>query len=514
MNRNRFQYASLEHNTIMIPPEILSSIFSIAIMDITDADKCTADHETACITSALGRPIICTVRSKTRSRGSTPQSLFKFLLIVCHVCHEWRTQVLNNPSLWSTIQYDRNICDAALSFWVMRASGQALNITLHLIPEHDHIQWGYRHSSHTNLVRRDTRLLQALNILIARSHRWRSLTVTARCTFDLMNVIQRLESVPFVPTLERFVIRGEELECTSMISSEDERWFKQPKVFFQGSHPVLCDFRLYCVPTSWCDASTSSLLRVLCIESGHSNNSQGDDSLDALLRCADNLHTLSITSDRSYVFSNGGVHLPFLTRLDVEFTDSEFAFNFFSGIRTTNLTTLSLSLADDDFSIVLEHLSRRPPTENILGRVENLIIKNLNSSVASMDVFISRLTSVRRITFLTTFIGYKTFFKRLVLNATAPQPIDEPQQDYFATPKDRAVCPMLSTFISCGLTGTELVDLVQVRQNIGHPLNQLHMTMDDYIHPHDLSWLSKNVQTFSSRFYYSPLRSLHQEYGF
>lgn len=510
----RLQYKSFDFSATVIPPEVLSSIFTLAIADITAANEHTSKEGTADILSAVGKPLISAVRSiygSSKAQNIRTQSILQFLLVVCHVCHEWRTETLNNSSLWSTIHYDRNINDDALSFWIARASTQPLDIQLYLSPEHDHhIQWGYRHSSHVNIAKRDTRLMRALNILATHCEQWRSLTVIAKCTFDLMHVVHHLESITSAPQLGHLEIRGDQQECISMISGDDERWYKRPKVFFQGSHPILNDVRLYCVPTTWCNQNLSSYLHAFSIESGPPNRAQRDETLDVLLKGADKLHTLSVKADRSYIFSNGGIHLPFLTRLDVEFTDAEFALDFLSAIQTSNIKVLYLALSDDDFSAVLEQISRRSSDEDLLSKVEDLIIRNLNASIISMNMFLRRLVSVRRITFMTTFIGYKIFFKSLVANGILPQALDVHSD--LRSSDTTVFCPMLSTFFSCGLTGSEVMDLVKARRSIGHPLDEVHITMDDYVHPNDHSWLCKEVRNFSSRSYYNAIRNMRNHY--
>lgn len=492
------QYRSAHPDTKSIPPEILSSIYSIVIIDIIN-NKRVSNDTAACLVSATGRPFLSIVSPAT-PRQSTLQSIFRFLLDICHVCHDWRVEAFNNPSLWSTIYYERTLCNAALSFWIERASFQLLDITLYVKSQYkQHVHMDFRFSSRYNVVTREAQFMQAVNLLVNRSQQWRSFTIAAECTFDLMHVIYHLEAIPSAPKLKRLEIRGDEQRCSAMVPNDDEKWYQEYKSFFHGSHPLLSDVHLYCVPNSWCQGKFASSVRIFGIQSGSPKHMQGDKSLETMLRQADMLHTLSVQADRLYVFSNEGVHLPFLTRLDIEFTDAEFALSFFSAIRPTNLRVLSLSLADDDFSSVLDEISCRTRAENMLGGVEELIVTNLNASALSMDTFLRQLVAVQQITFMITFVGYKTFFKQLMSNAVLLLSADLPFDPRSA--ESSIFCPKLSAFFSRGLSGAELVDLVEARHKIGRPLDEVHMTMDDFIRPEEHSWLSAQVPRFSSNRY-------------
>lgn len=481
---------------IFIPPEIISSIFSAGITEIIDADKYASDDAPACLVSAIGIHLLPPARPANLPRAK-PQTILHFLIAVCHVCRDWRATAFNNPFLWSTIRFDRTISVTALSFWVARTSSHLLNITLHVNHTilYAHVHPGLRRVPRLNYVERDAQLMGALDILEACSQRWRSLTIAAKCTFDLMHIIHRIENIRAAPKLQLLELRGDYQRCGAMVPDEDITWYRQPKLFFQGSHPLLSDVRLYCVPTSWCQGSHASSVHVFCLESKSPDHVQGDESLDIMLKQAGMLHTLSVTAKRSYVFSEG-VHLPFLTRLDVAFTNAEFALDLLSAIHSTKLQVLSLSLADDDFSSVLDQLSERSPAVNMLGSVEELIVKNLNANALSMDEFLRQLVSVQRVTVITTSAGPRTFYKRLLSNALLILSPDFPlEDDVIGVP---LFCPKLSTFFSCGLTGAELVELVAARQKTGHPLGEVHMTIDDFIQPEDRSWLSAHVPQFSS----------------
>lgn len=477
-----------------MPNEILSAIFFIAVLDLATHLTGALAYSIEPLISAYQQQLLSPITTTSCRPHTLPQSPLHFLSTLQLVCQAWSSVVNMDPTLWSNVRLDRATQVRSMSHWMKKSSAQPLDIVVDLTSsDADHVRYGYRHSSHRDTSRRNAALCASLDVLTSQATRWRSFTVVATCSFDMMLVIHRIENIASAPLLETLEIRADKLECMALVPADEIRWYQNPKKFFNGDHPLLERVELYGVPSVWGEHELAPFVRTACIESDMSANDGRDATLQSLLKNAYRMTTLSVKANRSYIFSDEVVHLPSLNRLDIEFWDAEFAFDFVSAISAKNLKILSLALADDDFTGVL-HSMTLPTTldNNILQNIVILILKDVQASQSSIDDFLDCLKNVTSISFITNFIGYKGIFKRLATNASLIS-----SKGQHRTKVATLFCPKLSTIYCRGFSAGDLRTLVFDRIRAGCPLKEIHMTLDDYAHPDDREWLSANVSNFS-----------------
>lgn len=481
-----------------MPNEILSAIFFIAVLDLATHLTGSLSNSIEPLVSAYGQQLISPITTTSPKPYRFPQSPLKFLSTLQLVCHAWNLVVNTDPTLWSNVRLNRATQVQPMAYWLRKSLTQPLNIVIDLTSSDiDHVRFGYRHASHRDTARRNAALCASLDVLTSHAARWQSFTVIATCSFDMVLIIHHIENINSAPLLKTLEIRADKLECMSLVPEDEIRWYQNPKKLFNGVHPLLEQVELYGVPSVWGEHDLAPFVRTACIESGMSANDGRDGSLQALLKNACRMTTLSIKANRSYIFSDQVVHLPALNRLDLEFWDADFAYDFVSAIGAKNITILSLALADDDFSGVLHSMTLPfTPNHNILQNIVTLILKDVQASPSSIDDFLVCLTNVNSITFITNFIGYRGIFKRLAMNASLVSSQNQHQT------KLTLYCPKLSTIYCRGFSADDLRTFVFDRIKAGHPLKELHMTLDDYAHRNDREWLSSNVPVFSCTKFY------------
>lgn len=524
-----------------LPPEILSHIFELGTFSDLDADDDFYDNIQALLKdflevrqngidegdvdevdvvdeASVSSASSWETEDSEASEGSQQHDkLFEewlrdcldFQVLVSHVCRRWRVISLANSSLWCVILYNGCQPMDKIETYLERAKGAPLEIQLDCtIDDQDRDVEEDKILSDFELAQSYpdyTLAKEFLELIKPHASRFRVLEVMVSHWLLMQLALETFASCSAAPMLEVLQLYFHE-EADASATFEPARYREQNFILFNGDIPRLRSVTLWGVHLNW---ERSAFL------SGLTDLELAYHPIDVRPLYRDFVHILQASPDlRGLILCQSGpsgnpvdwlgtisesgieitqslplsLTLPIIS-LTLAFIPPSYISALLERISIPNLRRLTLDFDEDDYTEILRRFSTPGlggiPNRSLFANLEALKIVGMPCTNGdAIDKALSEMQTVRDLNI--NFIHVDFLWYRLL---SRPETVESENAN-----DKKVYCPRLETFLTAGLDGDELRELVSERKKRGYPLKKLLINKDDDVDLYAHEWLKENLE--------------------
>ena len=362
----------------------------------TDEDGSAADESSESTSSAI----------------DDDRDMFPLQILVSHVCRRWRSLVLHTPELWTTFTFRKQLRLDKTKAYISRSGNSPLRVSVDCqSPYQDQSQEGDDEERDECGIKQSwlslEDLSQILDLLDPEIFRLQEFSFRASTHNYVYLLLARLQKMPAAQRLESFHIYLNRDQNDHATSPSDGSLSYLP---FQGQVPNLKQVTLSGVHIDW-DRATSNFLRDLRrldLANLPTDIRPSYATFAQILKASPELDSLSLS--RAGPSWPDGVALdsekictpeliiPSLKELALKCHDPSYASALIRRVHLPNLKKLSLYLNDGTDCSEFVRVLAKPvegSKQSVLQRISQLTILGLSCDVASMEVFLSQLITLK-----------------------------------------------------------------------------------------------------------------------
>lgn len=457
------------------------------------------------------------------------RDIVPFQVLVSHVCRRWRMVVLDAPNFWTTLKFYRKLELDKAKAYILRSRGIPLTIRFDCDCDAEDLEGkkqersahiGYGDSDGDGSEGREHFLSQEdlthiLDLLEPEVHRWGTLIFRVTSYNYVQLLLTRLHKFPAAPLLQSFqVYINEDCDDYEVFPGED----KTSYLPFQGQTPNLKEAIFWGVHIDW-DGATQNFLRGLQVFELSYLTKDVRPSYTTFAQIINNspdLRTLTLSLagpvlpdgvafDSEEGWGRELLAIPSLKEFALQFHDPKYASALVQHLDLPNVSHLLLDFDEEDYSGFVQMLAKpvKGRTRSLLQHIFHLKISGLPCDLASVEVLLSQLTSLKTLNLNIFSEEEEAIYAKLV------DPLAyryESANDFYAsfsTPSmsleelPKVFCPHIEEITTSGLDGEQLKTLIIARRDAGAPLKRIFVNKkDDDLTSDDESWIRKNVDDF------------------
>ena len=443
--------------------------------------------------------------------------ILPFQVLVSHVCRRWRSVALDNHRFWTTLTFCRHPRLAQAKEYISRSSGLPLTIELDCSTDDDDDDEDDEDLDDISDFTEDAKdalsleeLEQVLDLLEPVVSHWGKFVFHASRYNSVHALLCRLHQFPAAPCLESFQVHiNDSWDESIFIPLEN----KIPYLPFHGQAPNLREVVFWGIHIDWEGALANFLRGLRDLELSYLTMDVRPkySTFAEIIRNSPELRTLTLSLagpvladgvafDSDEGWGSTPLSIPSLTELVLQFHDPKYAAALVQHLDLPNLTHLCLNFDEEDYSGFVQTLARplNGRSQSFLRKVTHLKISGLPCDIASVEILMSQLTSLKSLNLKLFGAEEETIYEKLVnpwayrigpasSSTTSSPPVDIP----------KVFCPKLEEILTTGLSIKEMKALILARRDAGAPLKRIHIAIsEDYDVPgtDDELWIKDNVE--------------------